>query len=73
MERQGEAMLMVVLALGETGGETRGEAGQGARILARITRLSRDRLGLAPGQAVRAQIKGVALVSAQVSPGENAV
>lgn len=60
-ERQGAAMLTVVLALGE--------AGQGARILARITRLSWDRMGLAPGQAALAQIKGVALVSAQVSPG----
>lgn len=60
-ERQGEAMLTVVLALGE--------AGRGARILARVTRLSWDRLGLAPGQAVLAQIKGVALVSARVAPG----
>ncbi len=40
-----------------------GPEGCGARLLARVTRRSWDVLGLAPGLAVHAQIKGVALVS----------
>lgn len=55
------AMMTVVLALGAEG--------EGARILARVTRRSWDELGLAPGQPIFAQVKGVALVSAP-SPGE---
>jgi molybdate transport system ATP-binding protein len=39
-----------------------GADGRGARVLARITRKSRDTLGLTPGQPVFVQIKGVALV-----------
>jgi molybdate transport system ATP-binding protein len=35
--------------------------GQGTRLLARITRRSKAALGLAPGAAVHAQIKGIAL------------
>lgn len=54
-EPQGAAMVTVVLGLGAEG--------TGARILARITRLSWDSLGLAPGQPIHAQVKGVALVS----------
>lgn len=52
----GPAMMLVVVALG-TGDD-------GARILSRITRRSWDALGLAPGQPIFAQIKGVALVAA---------
>jgi molybdate transport system ATP-binding protein len=51
---QGAAMLTLVLALGDAGEP---------RILARITRRSWDLLGLAAGQPVFAQIKGVALVA----------
>jgi molybdate transport system ATP-binding protein len=47
-----EAELTVVLRLGRDG--------QGARLLARVTRLSWDQLGLAPGMTVFAQVKGVA-------------
>ena len=39
-----------------------GTEGNGARIVARVTRKSRDVLRLAPGMTVFAQIKGVALV-----------
>ena len=39
-----------------------GDEGRGARLLARVSRKSWDTLGLAPGQPVFAQIKGVALV-----------
>jgi molybdate transport system ATP-binding protein len=39
-----------------------GEDGQGAPLLARITRKSWDLLDLAAGQTVHAQVKGVALV-----------
>jgi len=39
-----------------------GTAGDGARILSRITRKSWDQLRLAPGDTVFAQIKGIALV-----------
>ena len=49
----GEHELIVVLDLGADG--------TGARLLARVTRRSWDRLGLAVGQSVFAQIKGVAL------------
>jgi molybdate transport system ATP-binding protein len=45
--------LVVVLGLGEDGA--------GDRILSRITRRSWERLGLAAGQGVHAQVKGVAL------------
>jgi molybdate transport system ATP-binding protein len=46
------SQLVVVAALGTEG--------DGARIAGRITRKSRDRLGLAPGMAAFAQIKGAA-------------
>ncbi|MEO7580059.1 MAG: TOBE domain-containing protein, partial [Massilia sp.] len=36
----------------------------GTPLLARITRRARDRLGLAPGMTLWAQVKAVALVSA---------
>jgi molybdate transport system ATP-binding protein len=49
----GDHELVAVLALGADG--------KGARILARITRRSWDRLGLAEGRSVHAQIKSVAL------------
>jgi molybdate transport system ATP-binding protein len=42
-----------------------GEAGDGARLLARLTRRSVDQLGLTPGRFVHAQVKGVALVPAR--------
>ena len=58
----GAGMMTVLLALGPEGA--------GARILARITRRSWDQLGLAPGQPVFAQIKGVALVSARGAGAE---
>jgi molybdate transport system ATP-binding protein len=51
----GEPQINIVAALGE--------AGQGARIVARITRKSRDALGLAPGNRVIVQIKSVALLA----------
>ncbi|TPW31912.1 molybdenum ABC transporter ATP-binding protein [Pararhizobium mangrovi] len=41
-----------------------GHAGTGARILARVTRLSWERLALADGMAVHAQVKSVALARA---------
>ena len=53
---QGSAMMTVVVAFGTEG--------DGARILSRITRRSWDALGLAPGQPIYAQIKGVGLVAA---------
>jgi len=46
--------VMAVVALGADGA--------GARVLARVTRKSWDALGLAPGQPVFAQVKGVALI-----------
>ncbi|PZQ51260.1 MAG: molybdenum ABC transporter ATP-binding protein [Rhodovulum sulfidophilum] len=55
------AMVTAVLGLGA--------AGDGARILARVSRRSWDTLGLAPGQAIFAQIKGVALVANAPAPG----
>jgi molybdate transport system ATP-binding protein len=53
-EAQDPYRVIVVVALGPAGG--------GARILARISRRSWDALGLAPGQPIFAQIKGMALV-----------
>jgi molybdate transport system ATP-binding protein len=53
-EPQGGIQMMVALALGTDGG--------GCHLLARVTRKSWDYLGLGPGQAVFAQVKGVALV-----------
>ena len=50
----GEHEVLAVLAAGPDGG--------GPRLLARITRRSWDRLGLATGDLVQAQIKSVALV-----------
>lgn len=41
---------------------TLGEHGQGARLLARITRRSLGALGLTPGQLVHAQVKAVSIV-----------
>ncbi len=38
-----------------------GEKGEGARLLARMTRKSWDELGFAPGQKVYAQVKSVSL------------
>ena len=49
----GDHELTIVLALGPDGA--------GARLLARITRQSWDRLGLAAGHIVQAQVKAVAL------------
>ena len=49
----GEHELVVLLGLGQDGG--------GARLLARVTRQSWDRLALGVGRAVYAQVKGVAL------------
>ncbi|MBE0588568.1 MAG: TOBE domain-containing protein [Hydrogenophaga sp.] len=37
-------------------------AGGGTRLLSRISQLSAERLGIAPGLALYAQIKGVAMV-----------
>lgn len=53
-EPQDAVQMMAVVALGADG--------RGARVLARVTRRSWDTLGLAPGQTVYAQVKGVALV-----------
>jgi len=60
-EPQDGVQVMAVVALGEDG--------QGARMLARVTRKSWEMLGLAPGQPVFAQVKGVALVSKEASRG----
>jgi molybdate transport system ATP-binding protein len=60
-EPQDAVQVMAVVALGDDG--------QGARMLARVTRKSWEMLGLAPGQPVFAQVKGVALVSKEV-PGD---
>jgi molybdate transport system ATP-binding protein len=49
----GEADMLAVLGLGHDGA--------GARLLARVTRRSWNALGLAPGRAVFAQVKSVAL------------
>lgn len=48
-----------------TAGLRLGRSGEGARLLARLTRRSVDQLGLAPGQATVAQVKGVALIAAR--------
>ena len=53
-EPQDGVQVVAVVALGEEG--------SGARLLARVTRKSWDLLGLAPGQPVFVQIKGVALI-----------
>ena len=50
-----EAQINVIAALGE--------AGRGNRVVARITRKSRDALGLTPGNRVFVQIKSVALLA----------
>ena len=50
----GEFEVVAVLVLGA--------GGAGSRLLARVTRRSWDRLGLAVGSEVHAQVKGVALV-----------
>jgi molybdate transport system ATP-binding protein len=57
----GHGEVIVVLALGEDG--------SGARLLARITRRSRDQLGLAEGLSVFAQVKGVSLVAGATGTG----
>lgn len=54
-EPYGPGQMTVVVGLGL--------AGEGARLLARITRKSWDALGLTPGAAVYAQVKGIALMS----------
>jgi molybdate transport system ATP-binding protein len=51
--QSGEHQMTAVLGLGEDGA--------GAHLLARVTRRSWDQLGLAPGLAVHAQVKGAAL------------
>ncbi|CAH2602107.1 molybdate ABC transporter ATP binding subunit [Rhodovastum atsumiense] len=53
-EKLNHAQIMAVMALGE--------AGEGDRVLARVTRKSWDLLGLAPGELVYARVKGVALM-----------
>lgn len=53
MSPSGEHEVIVVLRLGEEG--------RGARMLARITQLSRSRLAIREGMTVYAQVKGVAL------------
>jgi molybdate transport system ATP-binding protein len=55
-EPQDAAQVNVVLRLGA--------AGQGARLLARVTRKSWEALGTRPGDLVHAQVKSVALVAA---------
>jgi molybdate transport system ATP-binding protein len=55
-EPQDAAQVNVVVRLGA--------AGQGARLLARVTRKSWEALGARPGDAVHAQVKSVALVAA---------
>ena len=60
-----DAQVNVVAALGADG--------SGARIIGRITRKSREALALAPGVAVFAQIKSVALVASSTGRGSHAV
>ena len=48
-----------------------GSAGDGARLIARISRKSKDTLGLAKGNAVFAQIKAVALVDSSGTEGRS--
>ncbi|MEI6558666.1 MAG: molybdenum ABC transporter ATP-binding protein [Rhodospirillaceae bacterium] len=63
VEPQHGMQMMAAIALGADG--------LGTRLLSRVTRKSWDALGLAPGQPVFAQIKGVALVvsGSGLSPG----
>lgn len=56
-----DARVHVVAALGEEG--------KGARIVGRVTRKSREALGLAPGMPVFAQIKSVALAASGSGQG----
>jgi molybdate transport system ATP-binding protein len=58
-EPQDAAQVNVVVRLGA--------AGQGARLLARVTRKSWQALGVEPGNLVYAQVKSVALVAASVA------
>ena len=58
-QNDGDAQVNVVVGLGEDGA--------GARLVGRITRKSREALGLIPGAAVFAQIKSVALVASAAS------
>ena len=58
-EAQDAAQVNVVIRLGA--------AGQGARLLARVTRKSWEALGTKPGDLVHAQVKSVALVAARGS------
>ena len=64
-EAQGPAQMNVVVRLGA--------AGQGARLLARITRRSWVTLGLRPGDRIHAQIKSIALApESPPAPGPSA-
>jgi len=54
-EPDGDAQVNLVAAIGEDG--------RGSRIVGRITRKSREMLGLEPGVSVQAQIKSVALIA----------
>ncbi len=58
----GPAEMTAVLRLGADG--------DGAKLLARITRRSWDQLGLSAGSSVYAQVKGVALAAARSGDGE---
>ena len=58
-EPQDAAQMNVVVRLGK--------AGEGARLLARVTRKSWEALGARPGDLVHAQVKSVALVAASRS------
>jgi molybdate transport system ATP-binding protein len=65
-EAQDSAQVNVLVRLGVTG--------QGARLLARVTRKSWDALGVEPGDLVYAQVKSVALFAARGMPrGEGLV
>ena len=57
--REGDPQATIIAVLGEDG--------SGARIVARITRKSKDALHLLAGQAVVAQIKSAALVTSWTS------
>jgi molybdate transport system ATP-binding protein len=64
-EPQDAAQVNVVVRLGV--------AGQGARLLARVTRKSWQRLDIRPGDLVHTQVKSVALVAAGgITPGQSA-
>ena len=58
-EPQDAAQMNVVVRLGK--------AGEGARLLARVTRKSWEALGARPGDLVHVQVKSVALVAASRS------